>query len=478
MSTKFKPKYKRVAQLKTASDLRSHLAEQDIILDFDEELMVGADAPFQKNIPLLSGKTIGNRLCILPMEGWDGTEDGRPTDFTKRRWRNFAESGAKLLWGCEAVAVRHDGRANPNQLLMNDRNYPEFEKLYQLIIDTHEAKFGTTDDLVVGLQITHSGRFSKPNDNNKGEPQILYNHPYLDEKFGLGDAYPVMADDDIDALIQDFIKAAVKAQRAGFHFVDIKHCHGYLGHEFLTAYDRPGKYGGSLEGRTRFLREVVSGIRKEAPGLEIGVRLSAFDWLPFKKGVDDQGEPQQSTSDSYRYAFGGGDTGLEIDLGECFDFLKLAQSLGIQLVCITAGSPYYNPHIQRPALFPPSDGYQPPEDPLAGVARQIQATAKIKEAFPELVIVGSAYSYLQEWLPNVGQAVLRQGMSDSIGLGRMVLSYPDLPDDILHGRPLQRKKVCRTFSDCTTAPRNGIVSGCWPLVHTTKACLKQKLLKP
>jgi len=138
-------------------------------------------------------------------------------------------------------------------------------------------------------------------------------------------------------------------------------------------------------------------------------------------------------------------------------------------VCITAGSPYYNPHIQRPALFPPSDGYQPPEDPLAGVARQLHVTSQIKKDFPDLVIVGSAYSYLQEWLPHVGQYILNNNLADFVGLGRMVLSYPEFPDDILNGLPFKRDKVCRTFSDCTTAPRNGMISGCFPLDPYYKA---------
>jgi hypothetical protein len=132
---------------------------------------------------------------------------------------------------------------------------------------------------------------------------------------------------------------------------------------------------------------------------------------------------------------------------------------------VTAGSPYYNPHLQRPALFPPVDGYPPPEDPLRGVARQIEATARLKAEFPRLVFVGSAYSYLQEWLPHVGQRVLRDAKADFIGVGRMVLSYPDLPADVLEGRPLRRASLCRTFSDCTTAPRSGLVSGCYPLDH-------------
>ncbi|GAB4517047.1 MAG: hypothetical protein Kow0047_28850 [Anaerolineae bacterium] len=175
------------------------------------------------------------------------------------------------------------------------------------------------------------------------------------------------------------------------------------------------------------------------------------------------GEPEPIGPEGYPYAFGGDGTGLGIDLTEPFQFLDLLAELGIRLVCITAGSPYYNPHIQRPALFPPSDGYQPPEDPLVGVARQVNVVAELKRHRPDLIFVGSAYSYLQEWLPNVAQAVVRTGAADVVGLGRMALTYPDMVADVLAGRPLQRKRICRTFSDCTTAPRNGLVSGCYPL---------------
>lgn len=461
MSGKYKPQFPRVAQLKTAELFRNHLENSAINLDFDDELISGSDSPFAKGHTLRSGQKIGNAMCILPIEGWDGTEDGRPSELTKNRWKNFGLSGAKLLWGCEAVAVRHDGRANPNQLLLNEENFQDFVELFDLVQTTHQAHFGNTSDLLIGLQLTHSGRFCKPNDKKHMEPRILYPHPILNKKFGLGDDYPVMTDAEIDSIIADFVKAAVLAQKAGFHFVDIKHCHGYLGHEFLSAYDREGKYGGSFENRTRFLRDIVSGIRASAPGLEIGVRMSIFDWVPFQKGPDETGIPAQSAP--YRFAFGGAESGVQEDLNESFQFLQELENLGIELFCMTAGSPYYNPHILRPALFPPSDGYLPPEDPLFGVARQIEVAAEIKKAFPNLYVVGSAYSYLQEWLPNVGQHVLQTGKADSIGFGRMVLSYPAMPADILSGTGLKRAKICRTFSDCTTAPRNGMVSGCFPL---------------
>lgn len=283
MSEKYKPAYPRMAQLKTADDLRNYLTKNDIDLPFDDTLLPPAESPFNRPIPLKSGQTIGNSLCILPMEGWDGTLDGRPTDFTRNRWKKFAISGAKLLFGCEAVAVCHSGKANPNQLVMNDETFPDFVELRQLLLDEHTAAFGKIDDLVIGLQLTHSGRFCKPKSHKAFESKILYSHPFLNSKFGMEADYPTLTDDEIDRIIEQYVEAAVLAQKAGYDFVDIKHCHGYLGHEFLSAVSREGRYGGSFENRTRYLRNIVAGIREAAPGLGIGIRLSAFDMLPLKK---------------------------------------------------------------------------------------------------------------------------------------------------------------------------------------------------
>ncbi|RIV18155.1 NADH:flavin oxidoreductase [Fibrisoma montanum] len=474
MSTKSKPRFTRMAQLKTASDLRNYLQGSGVDLPFDETLLPPAESPFSRPIQLKSGKRIGNSLCILPMEGWDGTLDGRPSDLTRGRWVKFAVSGAKLLFGCEAVAVCHSGKANPNQLVLNADTFPDFVELRQMVLEQHAETFGNTDDLLIGLQLTHSGRFCKPHSHKAFESKILYSHPFLNKRFGMDADYPALTDDEIDQIIEHYVQAAVLAQKAGFDFVDIKHCHGYLGHEFLSAVTRPGKYGGSFENRTRYLRNIVAGIQQAAPGLEMGIRLSAFDFLPFKKGPDEVGIPE--SADQY-FAFGGQANGLGVDLTETKAVLALVQSLGIQLVCITGGSPYYNPHLMRPALFPPSDGYLPPEEPLLGVKRQIDVTCELKRSFPELIIIGSGYSYLQEWLPNVAQYALRTGMVDSVGFGRMVLSYPSMPADMVAGRPLTRNLLCRTFSDCTTAPRNGLISGCYPLDPQYKKMPEAEQLK-
>jgi len=455
--------YHRIALFKTASEFRNHLEKIGIDLPFDDQVSSGPDSPLARPYALKDGFTIGNRFCIQPMEGWDGTPDGQPSELTIRRWEHFGQSGAKLIWGGEATAVRHDGRANPNQLVINPQTYSVIRRMRQRLVSEHERLHGSSGDLLVGLQLTHSGRYSRPNRKDLAEPVILYRHPYLDPRVGVYSDEALLSDEGIKQLIQDYIRAAGLACEAGFGFVDLKHCHGYIGHEFLSAYSRPGPYGGSFENRTRFLRELVIGIRRHVPGLRLGVRVSIFDTIPYAPGPDGVGTPVKRLDDS-SYWFGADlQDPLKIDLAEPVQFLQLLQDLGIELVNLTAGSPYYNPHIQRPALFPPSDGYLPPEDPLAGVARQISVTAVLKERFPGLCIVGTAYTYLQEWLPNVAQYHVRTGRTDFAGLGRMVLAYPEMPADILAGKPLQRKSICRTFSDCTTGPRKGLASGCYPL---------------
>jgi NADPH2 dehydrogenase len=456
---KFKPKYSRIAQLKTAEDFLNYSKSEGINLPFTPSLEEGYAEIFKQKIKLNSGRTIGNRFCILPMEGWDGTSDGRPTEYTKKRWEKFGISGAKLLFGCEAVAICHTAKANPRQLVLNQDTFEDIKNLRVFTEQKHLETFGNIDDLVIGLQLTHSGRFCKPNDNTKFESKTAYAHPLLDAKFHVNPETQVLSDAEIEEIIELYIQTAVLAQKAGFHFVDVKHCHGYLGHELLSAVDRPGKFGGSIENRSRYMRDIITGIHEAAPGLEIGIRLSAADFVPFKKGFEDQGVPEEIND--YKFAFGG--NGYKIDLSETKAFLKMAQDLGVQLVCITAGSPYYNPHITRPALFPPSDGYLPPEEPLLGVQRHIEITAELKAHFPNLIFIGSGYTYLQEWLPNVAHAVLKENKVDIVGLGRMVLSYPTFPADVIQEKLIARGLICRTFSDCTTAPRNGMISGCYPL---------------
>ncbi|MFT7670252.1 MAG: NADPH2 dehydrogenase [Planctomycetota bacterium] len=431
--------------------------------------------PFQ-----LGERTIGNRWAIHPMEGWDGTTQGLPSTDTLRRWERFGMSGAKLIWGGEAVAVTADGRANPHQLFLNPEvdSATGFASLRSSLLAGHESIGESTSDLYMGLQLTHSGRFSRPTTDG-AKPRTAYKHPVLDARFGINSDSALLTDGELSHIMSGYVAAARAAQTAGFDFVDVKCCHGYLLHELLGAKSRPGAYGGCFENRTRFFRETVAAIRAECPGLDIGVRVSIADLFPFSRGADLRGEPSGwEECVPYVYGFGVSENDpRKIDLGESLRFLQLLREMGIRLVNLTLGSPYYNPHLQRPASYPPSDGYQPPEDPLNQVAEHLRVVRQCKAAVPELAYVGTGYSYLQEWLPNVAEHEVAGGHVDFVGIGRMVLSYPEMPRDALAGKKMERKKICRTFSDCTTAPRNGLRSGCFPLDDHYKASPDAKTLR-
>ena len=457
--------YTKIAQLKTVLAFKARLAELGLELPMDDRILTAEQgSPLAE--PLKIGPlSCGNRWCIHPMEGWDANRDGSPSELTLRRWRNFGRSGAKLIWGGEAAAVQPDGRANPNQTLATSSNKAGLAALLQECTAAHAEAFGTTDDFVVGLQLTHSGRFCRPN-TKQLEPKIAYHHPLLDAKFGIqpDDESVVWTDSELERLIENYVAAAVLAREVGFQFVDIKACHGYLLHEFLSARTRKGPFGGDLAGRTRLLFTIIRRIQEECRGLHVLVRLSAFDTLPYQTSREiGQPMPYQHLI-PYHWGFGvQADDPFKCDLTEPLELLRQLRDLGVLAVNISCGSPYYCPHIQRPAIFPPSDGYQPPEDPLVGVARQIHAARACKQAVPELPMVGTGYSYLQEYLPHVAQAVIRAGWIDMVGLGRMVLSYPEMPAETLARAVTERKKICRTFSDCTTAPRHALPSGCYPL---------------
>lgn len=459
------PSFPRVARFRSPAELRTHLIALDAPIPLDDSILSASDgSPLAASIAV-GGRRVGNRWCIHPMEGWDATTDGRPTEPLLRRWRRFGESGAKLIWGGEAVAVVPEGRANPNQLCAPACGTAGLQALLSTLHSAHAARHGGTDDLIVALQLTHSGRFSKPTAAGR-QPRIAYHHPLLDGRHGVDpdDASCLMSDDDVERLIEAYVAAARDADAAGFDMVDIKACHGYLVHEFLSARRRGGRFGGDFGGRTRLLVTLIERVRAACPRLLIGVRLSLFDTVPWHK-VDDHGEPWPYR-DALPYDCGFGvdqHDPARIDLDEPIRLLELLRDLGVAAVNLSAGSPYTVPHISRPAAFPPSDGYPPPEDPLVGVWRQIDAARRAKAAVPGLVLVGSGYTYLQDYAVHAAQATVRQGWIDIVGLGRMVLSYPELPADSLAGTTLTRTAVCRTFSDCTTAPRNGLRSGCYPL---------------
>ena len=399
--------------------------------------------------------TFPNRIMRTSMVSGLATEEGHVTDDLIARYQREARGGVGSIVVEAAVVL--PSRSSYNLRISDDSFTKELEDLVRSI---HDANPRTR----IGIQIMHFLKIARSGWRQR-----------------VSDFKP----EDLPVIVRQHADAAERALKAGFDFIELHMAHGYLLHEFLGAHTRPGKYGGGFENRTRILRDIIAGIRASGNKIELGVRLSAFDFVPFKPdptlsqpGKLGPGIPEDfSHCLPYRYGFGvNASHPVEADLIETIQFVRLCAELGVKIVNLSAGSPYYNPHIQRPAIYPPSDGYQPPEDPLVGVARQINAVRQIRAQAPSsLVIVGTAYSYLQEYLPHVAQHVVRNRWADSIGLGRMVLAYPTILTDAVEKGTLTTKLICRTFSDCTTAPRNGMISGCYPLdkYYTGKAEFQQ-----
>jgi len=384
----------------------------------------------------LGGKTVPNRLACQAMEGCDGTADGSPDVLTKRRYERFAKGGAGLIW-FEATAVMEEGRANPRQLYITENNLDRFKKQVEDIKETALRENGWVP--VVIMQATHSGRYSKP--CGTPAPLIAYNNPIF-EKDNPISADRIVTDDDLDRVGEALVRGAVLAEKAGFDGVDIKCCHRYLNSELLSAYERSGRYGISLENRTRLLRESVQGaIESCSKDFIVSSRLNVYDGFPYPYGfgVKRDGSP-------------------DFDITEPDWLIKELYKLGVRILNITMGNPYFNPHVNRPFA---RGGYEASEHPLEGVARVLSGTAELKKRNPQMAVICSAVSYLGVAAPNVVAAFIQNGGFDFAGFGRTVFAYPDFAKDILTKGGMDQNKICICCSKCTEIMRTpGGTPGC------------------
>ncbi len=424
---------------------------------------LGVDITFEEKLDAISrpvdiaGRKIGNSLAIQPMEGCDGMPDGRPGELTYRRWERFGDGGAKLIWG-EATAVVPEGRANPRQLMLNKGTMRDIERLLNGTRTKHREAFDRVDDLLVGIQLTHSGRHSYP------KPLIAYHHPqvdsvtFADKSRGIKMTrdYPLVSDDYLEKLEDIYVEAVKMAADIGFDFVDIKQCHTYLLNELLGARNRPGKYGGSFENRTRFIRNVLAKVKDRVGNrIIVASRINAFDGVPFFKDPETGVGTPFDYDTPYEYSFGVEKRNpLHEDLTEVIAFVRLLVESGVQLLNVSLGSPYYNMHLGRPFERPPVDGYYTPEHPLIGVERHFRITGQIQDAFPSLPVVGTGYSWLQKFFINAAESNLRRGRVRIIGVGRGAIAYPTFARDVLNGVDLKSSKVCYGVSFCTDLMRS------------------------
>lgn len=410
----------------------------------EETKTMHLDLHFSKNLDLLKNKvtigdfTIPNSLTINPMEGCDGRADGSPDELTIRRYERFSRGGAGLLW-FEAVAVVHNGRANPRQLWLHEENLSEFQKIYQLIIKNAQDEYGKNFKPICIMQLTHSGRYSKL--DGKPAPIIASHNPYLDKAQNIDPDLKVIEDDELEKLEDKFVESAVLAQKAGFDGVDVKCCHRYLNSELLSSFTRSGKYGETFEGRTRFLVNVIDKIKDRlGDGFIVTSRMNIYDAMPFP----------------YGWGVGEGDYS-KYDLTEPIKLIKILYNKGVKLVNLTMGNPYYNPHVNRPYDKGP---YIPIEHPLEGVSRMVNGIGEVQQAVPKMVVVSSGYSWLRHFSQYLAAGSLERGYATLAGFGREAFAYPDFAKDILSGTSMQKEKCCIACGKCSMIMRNGGKSGC------------------
>ncbi|MHB0857398.1 MAG: oxidoreductase [Anaerolineae bacterium] len=423
-------------RLKTLDDLDRCARSLGVAVPHQTDL-----APLARRVGI-GGLATPNALAVQPMEGCDGMPDGRPDELTLRRYQRFARGGAGLLW-FEATAVVPEGRANPRQLLISPDTAPSLEALRCSALAAGREVNGASYQPFTVLQLAHSGRYSRPVD--RPAPLLAHHDGVLDGVQSLPGDYPLVSDDALRRLEDSYVAAARLAHACGFDAVDIKSCHRYLISELLAAHTRPGPYGGSFENRTRLLLDVVRRVHQELPGLQIAIRLNVYDGHPYPWGwgVDRQ------------------DPALP-DLTEPLRLIGLLQEARVTALNVTAGNPYYTPHINRPFDTNVTGGYTPTEHPLAGVARLIDLARQVKAGFPDLVVIGSGYSWLRQHLGCVAAAAIERGWADMVGVGREAFAYPDFARDLLCRGALEPRRTCIACSRCTQIMRDHGRSGCVP----------------
>ncbi|HPQ45743.1 MAG TPA: FAD-dependent oxidoreductase [Clostridia bacterium] len=430
-------KYKSRMVIRNTDEFRKAMEKEGVSIPFNEEIDV---ENFRKPLEI-NGRVIPNRFCIQPMEGCDCDNQGNPSELTYRKYKRFAAGGAGIIW-LEATAVVPEGRANPGQLWIHRGNIDKFKKFVKDIRDNSFNEKGEKQNPFLVLQLTHSGRESKP--TGKAEPMIAHHSKVLAYKHKLTDDYPLVSDEYLDGLQDKYVEAAKLAKECGFDAVDVKACHGYLLHEILSGFTRENsRYGGNYENRTRFLKTTIGRIMKEVPGITVTSRLSVADGY------------------QYPYAWGmSTDGSLTPDLTEPRRLIGELRDMGVRLLNIAIGNPYYNPNYERPYDFPIQGFDLPEEHPLKTLERNISLTSEIAESFPDMTFVTSGTSWLRQVTMNLGDYVLSNGKGSIIGLGRMGLAYPDFPNDFFTNGRLTAGKVCITCSSCTQMMRDGVVSGC------------------
>ena len=392
-------------------------------------------SPLLRPVPVVGGRIIPNALAVNPMEGRDADDRGKPSPLTFRRYRRYAQGGAGLIW-FEGTSVSREAANSGNQLLMVDENVSEFEALLAHTRKEAEAAFGPSHSPLCILQLQDTGRH-----RTGGKPAVVTFNPY---RKPTGPATRLLTDDEVEKIEDSFVAASLAAERAGFDGVDIKSCNGYLGADFLAAHTRSGKYGGSFEGRTRFLYNIIDRLgERVAPGFLLTVRLNLYDAVPYPHGWGvDREDP------------------LTPDLTEPIALGMGLGQRGVAIIGTSLGLPEYSAHLLRPSS--PSGGEAPPpeHDPLRSVSTVFNVVGRFQKALPDMAVVGSAYSWLRNLFPHAAASNVQTGNVRIVGLGRMSFAYPHFARDLMEHGVLDRRLACTTCGRCTELLKADRHAGC------------------
>jgi 2,4-dienoyl-CoA reductase-like NADH-dependent reductase (Old Yellow Enzyme family) len=409
---------------RTPADLEAALASIGARLPLSGDF-AALGAPLE-----VAGRRLANRFVVQPMEGVDACgESGAPSELTFRRYRRFAAGGSGLVW-FESAAVVPEGRSGPRQLQIAAGTLDAWKRLVDETRAVAQAE--GCGDVTLLLQLTHSGRYSRP--QGRPAPAVAQRNPWLDEAMPEMPRPAPVSDGELERLEEAFVTAAALAERAGFDGVDMKAVHGYLVAELLGARRREGRYGGSYENRTRFLKNCAAGMRQTLRRETwVATRLTVLEPSPYPYGwgVAEREGP------------------WEAELTEPLRLIGELTALGAPLHNISMGYPRFQPHLNRPYDRPLAGCAPPPEEPLKGVVRFQETVRAVKAAAGGVPVVTAALSWLQHLAPFVAAGLLREGWCELIGFGRGAFAYPDAPKDILAGRGMAPEKCCVTCSMCS-----------------------------
>ena len=440
---------------KTIDDVRAAMRDADADFPLSEDISVlGAPYGFRS-------RRAANRVLFQPMEASDSAPDGGPGELTFRRYGRYAAGGPGILW-FEAVSIAHEARASRNQLCMTRENLDGFKRLVESVKTICMRQNGFEPILIV--QSAHSGRYSKP--EGVPAPLIAENNPLFEGDSPIaGDR--IITDEGLGALPGLFGESARLAAEAGFDGVDIKACHRYLLNELLCAHSRGGAYGGSFENRTRLMTQAFDAAAAAAPaGFMLTTRLNVYDGFayPYGFGASREGGSREGGSRESGSREGGSQEGGSREGGPMPDLTEPLRLIGmlkekfkLELINITAGNPYVNPHVSRPY---DKGNYVPDEHPFEGVARITGFAKAVQERFPDIAVACSGLSYLRGFADRLAAGMVGSGAAAFAGFGRMALAYPDFPRDVLAGRGLDAGKVCLACGQCARLLRAGKSAGC------------------